>query len=289
MNALSADRDAILRAVLDEPGDDLHRLAFADWCEEDGDPVRAGFVRASLRLAKAPVACWRIVPQRWLKDGGILDVPGRQVPHQLSVGDHVLPQESRPSKRWAYPVLSVLAGGVGGRTVIVCGHRTHPLTAYQSFADREAVGPFLYKASVTGEPEWAAPSSLWPGCSHGKADWSRGFVGSVRMVRSELPHLPGLVRRHPVGRVDLLDRRAQQWLSANVANLPAGADGRWFWCVDAFIGDLADPPAHWVPDVVKWSPVWTRAKWYCNTPTWPTEGEADAAMSEALLLWARGG
>ena len=282
--------DILLRSIVDHPEDDLARFAFADWCEENGDPVRAGFVRASLRLAQATVACWRVVPQRWPKKGGFLDVPGRQVPHQLSVGDHVIPQESRPSRRWAYPVLSILPGGVGERTVIDCGYRTHPLTEYQSFVDREAVGPFLYKASVAGGPEWAAPSSLWPGCSWGKADWSRGFVGSVRMVRSELPHLPGLVRRHPVVRVRLLDRSPHQWAR------PADPHrhGRWFWFT-GICGDLPNSQAHWAPSVVVGSPVWGRSPhrsrpdaYNPSCPMYDTEGEADAAMSEALLLWARG-
>lgn len=42
--------DAILRAILEEPRDDLHRLAFADWLEEQGDDARAEFVRVQIRL-----------------------------------------------------------------------------------------------------------------------------------------------------------------------------------------------------------------------------------------------
>jgi uncharacterized protein (TIGR02996 family) len=43
---------ALLRAVLEDPADDLPRLALADWWEEEArDPDRAEFVRAQIELA----------------------------------------------------------------------------------------------------------------------------------------------------------------------------------------------------------------------------------------------
>jgi uncharacterized protein (TIGR02996 family) len=55
MNATLTDGDAVLRAVLDEPDDDLPRLAYADWLEErgaPGDAERAEFIRAQLEMAR---------------------------------------------------------------------------------------------------------------------------------------------------------------------------------------------------------------------------------------------
>ena len=43
-----SERDALLRAVCADPADDTVRLAFADWCEENGEPDRAAFVRADV-------------------------------------------------------------------------------------------------------------------------------------------------------------------------------------------------------------------------------------------------
>lgn len=43
---------ALTRAILDEPADDFHRLAYADLCEETGDVARAEFIRLQLRLAE---------------------------------------------------------------------------------------------------------------------------------------------------------------------------------------------------------------------------------------------
>lgn len=45
-------RDALLAAVIEEPGDDAPRLVLADWLEENGDGERAQFIRLSLELAR---------------------------------------------------------------------------------------------------------------------------------------------------------------------------------------------------------------------------------------------
>lgn len=39
---------AILQAILVDPDDDLPRLAYADWCEENGQAERAKFIRSGL-------------------------------------------------------------------------------------------------------------------------------------------------------------------------------------------------------------------------------------------------
>lgn len=48
MNSTTADGAAIHAAILAEPHDDLHRLAYADWLEENGQDSHAGFIRADL-------------------------------------------------------------------------------------------------------------------------------------------------------------------------------------------------------------------------------------------------
>lgn len=53
---MSRDRAALLRAICVDPADDFPRLAYADLCEEDGDPDRAAFIRDQLRIAKQPLA-----------------------------------------------------------------------------------------------------------------------------------------------------------------------------------------------------------------------------------------
>lgn len=47
------DRQAFLNAIIDRPDDDLLRLVFADFLEENGDPDRAEFVRLQIEQAGA--------------------------------------------------------------------------------------------------------------------------------------------------------------------------------------------------------------------------------------------
>src|SRR5437667_7315130 len=49
------DGDVILRAVLASPGDDLTRLAYADWLEESGELPRAELIRVQLEEARLHV------------------------------------------------------------------------------------------------------------------------------------------------------------------------------------------------------------------------------------------
>ncbi len=44
--------EALLRGVLDDPGDDLRRLVYADWLEEGGDVERGELIRVQVRLAQ---------------------------------------------------------------------------------------------------------------------------------------------------------------------------------------------------------------------------------------------
>src|SRR3982750_1484334 len=48
------DREALYRAVLDNPDDDTLRLVYADALEESGDPRRATFVRTHVELSRIP-------------------------------------------------------------------------------------------------------------------------------------------------------------------------------------------------------------------------------------------
>jgi uncharacterized protein (TIGR02996 family) len=44
--------DAFHRAIGEEPDDDTHRLVYADWLDEHGDPARAEFIRAQVERAR---------------------------------------------------------------------------------------------------------------------------------------------------------------------------------------------------------------------------------------------
>jgi uncharacterized protein (TIGR02996 family) len=48
------DTEALLQAVLDAPDDDNPRLAYADYLQTHGDPMRAQFIRVQIALARLP-------------------------------------------------------------------------------------------------------------------------------------------------------------------------------------------------------------------------------------------
>ena len=47
-------RQAFLDAIRESPDDDAPRLVYADWLTDNGDPQRAEFIRAQVRLARLP-------------------------------------------------------------------------------------------------------------------------------------------------------------------------------------------------------------------------------------------
>ena len=49
-----SEREQLLRAILENPAEDTVRLAFADWCDENGEPERAAFIRVQCRIEREP-------------------------------------------------------------------------------------------------------------------------------------------------------------------------------------------------------------------------------------------
>jgi uncharacterized protein (TIGR02996 family) len=46
------ERDALLRAVCENPDDDTPRLVYADWLQENGEEARAEFIRVQVTMAR---------------------------------------------------------------------------------------------------------------------------------------------------------------------------------------------------------------------------------------------
>src|SRR5437660_490323 len=46
--------EALLHAIIENPDDDAPRLAYADWCDQHGQPERAGFIRIQCQLGRLP-------------------------------------------------------------------------------------------------------------------------------------------------------------------------------------------------------------------------------------------
>lgn len=55
-----SEREAFIRRICEEPHEDTHRLVFADWLDENGEPERAEFIRVQVKLSewnKSPCEC----------------------------------------------------------------------------------------------------------------------------------------------------------------------------------------------------------------------------------------
>src|SRR5689334_1385738 len=50
------DRDAFIRAIIENPDDDAPRLIYADWLDERGDAARAEFIRVQCQLCDTTLA-----------------------------------------------------------------------------------------------------------------------------------------------------------------------------------------------------------------------------------------
>ena len=58
------DGDAIHAKILTEPDEDVHRLAYADWLDEQGEHARAEFIRVQCELAREPEFVKVVGPDR---------------------------------------------------------------------------------------------------------------------------------------------------------------------------------------------------------------------------------
>jgi len=58
------DGDAIHAKILAEPDEDVHRLAYADWLDEQGEHARAEFIRVQCELAREPEFVKVVGPDR---------------------------------------------------------------------------------------------------------------------------------------------------------------------------------------------------------------------------------
>ncbi|TMJ00966.1 MAG: TIGR02996 domain-containing protein [Alphaproteobacteria bacterium] len=103
------DGDVILRAVLASPGDDLTRLAYADWLEESGELPRAELIRVQLEEARLHVC--DCAPSLFVQPGCATCAvvkPLRRKAHKLLLG---LTHHFRPLTGYSWSVLGRMPDG----------------------------------------------------------------------------------------------------------------------------------------------------------------------------------
>lgn len=175
-----AEGDALLRAVLADPGDDTVRLVYADWLQENGHETRAEFIRTQCELARTPEVteylnigrCGRTYGSNWYCEYP-MGVCGacRNLGHKCN--RHAL--EERVERLFADSI------GIWGR------FPKSPITV--DFTD-----PDRFNRYNVGTGDNAFVALLW----------ERGFVRSVRITAEQwVRHADELLARNPITDVTL--------------------------------------------------------------------------------------
>jgi uncharacterized protein (TIGR02996 family) len=250
------DRAALLAAVCAAPEDDLPRLAYADWCEDNGEAERAELIRVQLEIANLGGLVPANMPSL-LKASS--DDYGRMA---LKDDERELALRRRERELLTKPVRS-RPDGDGNAAEGWSGGTCEKQWGVAAFKALERTG-LLY----TGEGK----GMTW--------QFRRGFVASVTLPCADwLRHGAALVRACPLEEVRLSDRRPSRgqgsgrrpkrcaWMHPDVPRLPAEC-GLPLPVFEALEGGPGSVP---------------RCKWY------DSEADALAALSRACLRLARAG
>jgi len=126
---LSADRVALLSAVLAAPPDDAPRLVLADWLDENGEPDLAEFVRVQCELARLPG------PAVALECRAVLRPRGRDGPAYQAI----VPLGGRPAPEVGDLVTLVPVDAVGPpiRDLVLTDVARHPWAGRRAAPDAE--------------------------------------------------------------------------------------------------------------------------------------------------------
>jgi uncharacterized protein (TIGR02996 family) len=208
-----AEREGLLRAVIEAPADDGPRLVYADWLEDNGEPERAEFIRIQIAMHRHETA----------------------------------------------PAINVNTYIVRSRRLMMTGRVAELLDSHGYFW-------------VNDPREWPISMVLGKDC----VTFRRGFVEEWRMRLADwLDHGPVLVKRHPLARMEVTDRRAHH-----------NAAGCFLWEMAI---DVGVEGSHFLPESI-----YRRLKGWVYDPhcgwcrAYRTRVEAVNALSDACLAHAAG-
>lgn len=204
---------ALLRGILDHPADDLPRLVYADWLDENGQAERAEFVRVQVELAKLP------------------DVREASAPRHLPPGAIFAPLESVPLTRREVEAVGCL---IKRRRELQARERAFltPAVTKEDLLAETFPGEAAYRAqcrAISRYREWVGPAiRIVPTSAlfHDHITFRRGFVEKIRCTLDAwLEHGPAIVRAHPVARIGLSDK--EPWAGRDAPGRPVRVWGWW--------------------------------------------------------------
>lgn len=247
--------DALLAAVLAAPDDDVVRLVYADWLEENGKSERAEFIRVQCELAMVPVKTFgpdegkeelrhmnlkRRERDLWMPPSAARTAVIRDLPTGFSVAPEswlFFPPCAIIRRGFVSEVHCTLAEWCGGGECRTCSGRGHSL--------REDINGDYYTCPTCR------------GTGEGTAGTATTGIG------------PQIVRRHPVERVVLMGVEPRE-----------GVSKLWMWS-----WGVGERP-HSLP-----VDIWNLLSDYANgssiTRFYHTREAALSALSAAIIAWAK--
>ena len=259
-------REGLVAAILAAPDDDLPRLVFADWLEENGEADRAAWIRIQCELE-------RTMPDRrpWYIPGNWPDKVRPTSRQNLERHIWAKAVESEMVLDWfkVFAHNSVSEAGVG----IIWGD--DQMSDTDDDDGTECPRATIRRGFVS---EVHCTLADWCGDDGGEpilfespaADY--GVVYPSRLRRAGIG--PQIVRRHPVERVVLVDR--EPWQTGN----------RWSWWTESTAETRPYEVASSLPQDV-FRLMHGHNNYYTDSRAFPTREDADKAMSAALIAWAK--
>src|SRR6476659_7569532 len=95
---MSSDRAAFLRAIAEQPDDDLPRLVYADWLDEHGEPERAEFIRLQIELFNGS----KTIDETWYDRAEVIATRVLELEAEFGLGWLGRFQNGEPVSDWYY-------------------------------------------------------------------------------------------------------------------------------------------------------------------------------------------
>jgi uncharacterized protein (TIGR02996 family) len=265
MAAAARERAAFIEAILAAPADDTPRLVYADWLEENGEPLRAEFIRVQCEVAGPGGVC----ACRPGTDGGALA---------------------------ACPCRRCRLRRRGRELNDVARHPWVTATWYQPLLvlSLDRYGPGLSRPGWHGNPAGTVLYGFIAGCP---GDWAwtmcRGFVDAVDCSCCDwLARGPAVVAAQPVTRVTLDDKEPYRGGPGEAVTWALRVP--WAVSPPGWPGDRQDLPAELFEALAggrQGHYASGRQGHYASGQprvVYESWAEARDALSAACLAWARG-
>lgn len=294
------EEQAFIATIIESPQDDGPRLMFADWLDEHGQEERAEFICVQCTLAALPeypqieghivehdlprpehterTGTWR---DALIRPGRVVALVLRKALPHLSTNTYCSLRHQQRDDSWIEVQSLRLAVVEGFDTDHVRATFVQDTWEDEHRSRRHALRRREWELLFQSKLSWTAgiPNGFWVGANRDAAPshvslgfLCRGFVAEIVCSCSDwLQYGPVIVRRQPVERVRLSDKKPERALGGSYFWARSNTERAW-----ALEAALHDQLLDRLPD-----------KQYDNAAHYSTPEQAQDALSNACLLYAK--